>query len=638
MRDRRHQGCRDLRSCRRVHAERARRRDPLFTARSTLSLLGGKRRCRVGLCGVCVWRSRWRAPAAGSSDVGDAVTSGASLDLGAERSTEEVRCSTQAPTVADGYEFDCGFLTPETEALESMAVTGLGTGARNRCAHGPSCWVRLAVAAVLFAVVALAVAPRSASAYPVSGFTIWTIAGNGTSCSTAPACGDGGPAIDAQFQGPDGIAVDAAGNVYVADFANSEVRKITPQGTIIRIAGDGVACSTAPACGDGGAATSAELRTPGSVAVNASGDVFIADTGDDEVREVTPAGTITTVAGDGSPCSSPPTCGDGGPATSAHLTFPEAVAVDAAGDLYVADFSENEVREVAPSGTITRFAGTGAACSSPPACGDGGLATSAQLNGPDGVAVDPAGDVFIADANDQEVRKVTAAGTITTIAGGLGRPEAVAADALGDVFIADTTAQVVREVSATDALSTVAGNGTACGAPPICGDGGAATSAQLNSPEAVAVDPTGNVFVADANDHEVRWLTGPNTGTSGTPGSPGPGGAAGSPGTNGGPGPAGPAGKNLQAKLVLITFQIKKHRTYVSVRYALTRKATITLSVRPTHQPTVIVKRGHGHRGVNAITWDLQLDGKTARHGSYRLIVTAIFGNHTTHSGLTIHL
>ena len=496
-----------------------------------------------------------------------------------------------------------------------------------------------AAVALLFAVV-VAAGAGTAAGYPVSGYTIWTIAGHGTACLTAPACGDGGAAINAQLDGPDGIAVDATGNVYVADFAGNEVREITPQGTITRIAGNGVACSTAPACGDGGAATSAELRGPGGVAVDAAGDVFIADTGDREVRKVTPAGTITTVAGDGSPCAAPPACGDGSPATSAQLTSPEGVAVDAAGNLYVPDFADNEVREVTAAGTISRIAGTGAACAAPPACGDGGAATSAQLGGPDGVAVDVHGNVFIADANDHEVREVSPAGTISTIAGGLGRPEAVAVDSQGTVFIADTTAQIVREVSSTGSVSTIAGTGTACAAPPACGDGGAATSAQFNNPEAVAVDPSGNVFVADANDQEVRWLTGPQAGPPGARGSPGPGAAATPSGPAGAPGPAGSQGRpgTNQTLFFVVTFQAKTHRTHVSVRFTLTLKARITLSVRPAHHRPIIVTHGDGHAGVNVITWNRRLHGTPVHHGSYRIIVTATRGNHSTYSGITIHL
>ena len=230
--------------------------------------------------------------------------------------------------------------------------------------------VRVPAVPIAMCVVAL-VLSASASAYPTSGFSIYTIAGDGSPCTTAPACGDGAAATGAQLRTPEAVAVDGAGNVYVADAADDEIRKITPAGVITRIAGTGAGCSTPPACGDGGPATDARLSFPEGVAVDAAGNVYIADFSDSEVRKVTPAGTITTIAGNGSQCAGPPVCGDGGPATSARLR-PDGVAVRD-GIVYITDFGDNEVRRVAPDGTITTIAGTGSPCSSSTAaCGDGG--------------------------------------------------------------------------------------------------------------------------------------------------------------------------------------------------------------------------------------------------------------------------
>jgi len=298
----------------------------------------------------------------------------------------------------------------------------------------------------------------AAAAFPVSGFTIWTIAGTGFQCQTAPACGDGGAATSAPLHFPEQLAVDGTGDVIFADSDGNEVREISPSGTITRVAGNGTACANPSSCGDGGAATSAELRGPDAVAVDAAGNVYIADSGDNEIRKVSPSGTITTVAGNGTQCASISTCGNGGAATSAEFKSPEGVALDRAGDIYIADTGDNEVRKVSASGTITAFAGTGTACGSPPSCGDGGLATSATLTDPMGLALDGAGDLFIADTNDNEVREVSTSGMITRIAG----------------------------------------NGTACGTPTTgCGDGTTPTFAQLNFPAAVAVDGAGNVYIAD---------------------------------------------------------------------------------------------------------------------------------------------
>ena len=238
--------------------------------------------------------------------------------------------------------------------------------------------------------------------------TIKTIAGDGTRCQAAPACGDGGPATEAQLL-PVGVAVDAAGSVYIGDFGDNEVRKVSG-GVISRVAGDGRACTNlaaTPSCGDGGPATAAQLGQPWGLAVNSDGDLFIADSNDEEVREVTPGGTITTVAGNGAVCRAAPTCGDGGPATSAQLWAPHALAIDTAGNLYIGDANDAEVRRVTPAGTITRVAGTGTRCSSAPACGDGGSATAAQLSSNDGLATDGAGNVYIADSGDNEIRWLT---------------------------------------------------------------------------------------------------------------------------------------------------------------------------------------------------------------------------------------
>ncbi|HLI58676.1 MAG TPA: NHL repeat-containing protein [Solirubrobacteraceae bacterium] len=316
--------------------------------------------------------------------------------------------------------------------------------------------------------------PAAASAEP--GYTISRFAGNGSICRTAPSCGDGGPARSAQLNEPTAVAVEASGDVYIADPGDNEVRMVSPSGTITRFAGDGTRCrSPAAGCGDGGPATSAELNYPAAVAVDSAGDVYIADTGDEEVRMVSPSGTITTVAGDGVACANPSsTCGDGGPATSAQLDAPGGVAVTGAGDVYIADSGANKVREVSPSGTIATVAGDGVACQSaggpPNGCGDGGPATSAELDFPSGVAVDSAGNLYIADTYDLEVRVVSPSGTITRFAG----------------------------------------DGKPCTYPYGCGDGGPATSAELTRPIGVAVD-SGNVYIGDMDDQEVRMVASSGT-------------------------------------------------------------------------------------------------------------------------------
>jgi sugar lactone lactonase YvrE len=210
------------------------------------------------------------------------------------------------------------------------------------------------------------------------GGIITTVAGNGI----AGYSGDGGAATSAQLYHPYGVAVDAAGNLYIADTSNHRIRRVTPGGIITTVAGNGIAGYS----GDGGAATSAQLSYPDGMAVDAAGNLYIADNGNRRIRRVTPGGIISTVAGNGTRGYS----GDGGAAASAQLYAPSGVAVDAVGNLYIADAGNNRIRRVTPGGIITTVAGNGIAGYS----GDGGAATSAQVNYPWGVAVAAQGRIF----------------------------------------------------------------------------------------------------------------------------------------------------------------------------------------------------------------------------------------------------
>jgi hypothetical protein len=378
------------------------------------------------------------------------------------------------------------------------------------------------------------------------------------------------------------VSVDGAGNVLIADTQDEVVRRVDQAtGVITTIAGtERTACSASP-CGDGGAATSARLSSPSGVAVDGAGNVLIADTQDEVVRKVDHAtGEITTIAGtERTACSTSP-CGDGGAATSARLDTPGGVAFDGAGNVLIADSLDEVVRRVDHgSGVITPIAGTErTSCSASP-CGDGGAATSAKLASPSGVAVDGAGNVLIADSDDEVVRRVDhSSGVITTVAG-------------------------------TER--------TSCSASP-CGDGGAGSGATLNFPEGVAVDGAGNVLIADSGDHTIRLLAGLQAGPTGPSGPAGTAGPTGAPGPPGARGPQGPPGK-----LVLIAYQARASRTKVTVSYALTYNAALTLTVTPPRGKPIRVARAAGHAGIGALAWNRRLHGRRAKHGRYKLTITA---------------
>ena len=336
------------------------------------------------------------------------------------------------------------------------------------------------------------------------GFTITTVAGT----STIGYSGDGGPAIAAQLDQPQCVAVDAAGNVYIADYFNNVVREITPNGTINTIAGNG----TQGYSGDGGPATSAQLSFPYGLAIDSAGNLYIADSSNDVIREVTTDGNINTIAGNNTVGYS----GDGGPATSAQLYGPYGVAVDSAGDLYISDSGNQVIREVlAASGMIATVGGN----HYPGYSGDGGPVSGAQFNYPKGLAMDAAGNLYVADFGNSVVRKISANGTVTTVAGTgtagyagdggpavnaeLAYPESVALDSAGNLYIADTVNQTIREVLTNASIATIAGNGI----PGYFGDGGPATGAELFYPKGVAVGISGGVYVADWNNDVIRLLT-----------------------------------------------------------------------------------------------------------------------------------
>ena len=346
----------------------------------------------------------------------------------------------------------------------------------------------------------------------------WTI----TTVAGGPAIGDGGPAVEAHLRAPRGVAVDGAGNLYIADSPNHRILKVDSTGTITTIAGTGVPGFS----GDGGPAVEAHLRAPRGVAVDGAGNLYIADSPNHRILKVDSTGTITTIAGTGVPGFS----GDGGPAVEAHLAYPGGVAVDGAGNLYIADTANRRIRKVDSTGTITTITGTGADDYS--IIEDGGPAVEAFLAVPEGVAVDGAGNLYIVDTWSQRILKVDSTGTITTIAGrddlGTGNPgfsgdggpaveahfaypRGVAVDGAGNLYIADTDNQRIRKVDSTGTITTIAGTVVRNIARGFSGDGGPATAAQLYAPEGVAVDGAGNLYIADTHNRRIRKVD--STGT-----------------------------------------------------------------------------------------------------------------------------
>jgi hypothetical protein len=335
---------------------------------------------------------------------------------------------------------------------------------------------------------------------------IQTVAGNGK----FDLSGDGGPATNAQIDSPFGVSVDGSGNIFIGGSPANIRQFVASTGKIQTVAGNG----TSGFSGDGGPATSARLGFPFGVSVDGSGNIFIADQVNNRIREVTQAtGIIQTVAGNGTLGRS----GDGGPATSAELTFPVGVFVDDFGNIFIADQDNNRIQEVVQAtGFIQTVAGNGTLGFS----GDGGLATSAELNFPAGVFGDVSGNIFIADTSNSRIREVMAGtGVIQTVAGngtfgfsgdggpatsaGLNFPYGVSVSSSGNIFIADTGNSRIREVTAaTGIIQTVAGNGTA----GFSGDGGDAVSAELNFPKGVALDAFGSLFIADTLSGRVREI------------------------------------------------------------------------------------------------------------------------------------
>ncbi len=331
---------------------------------------------------------------------------------------------------------------------------------------------------------------------------ITTVAGNGKQGYS----GDGGLATNAELGRPTGVAVDNTGNIYIADWFNNRIRKVDTSGIISTFAGDGIAGY----CGDGEDSKKAELITPYTVSNDALGNVYIVDYGNHRIRKVNSKGIISTIAGNGVQNY----FGDGGPATNAELNSPSGVAVGKNGVIYCADKSGNFIHKIDTNGIISIIAGNGAKGFS----GDGRSSVNAQFNSPSLLSIDSIANLYIADLGNQRIREINNKGIISTMAGcgvigfsgdgsratdaKMNAPYNITLNSKGDMFIADFGNQRIRKVDKNGIISTIAGNGTI----GYTGDGGPAINAQLNYPSDAITDSFGNIYISDESNNCIRKI------------------------------------------------------------------------------------------------------------------------------------
>jgi streptogramin lyase len=321
--------------------------------------------------------------------------------------------------------------------------------------------------------------------------TVSTLAGAGV-----PGSADG-TGILASFNNPGGIAVDVSGTIYVADQSNNKIRKITAAGVVTTFAGSGAAVSV------DGTGTAAGFNFPTGITIDAAGNLFVAEFYGHTIRKITPAGAVTTFAGSG-------TAGNvDGTGAAASFNNPTDIAIDIAGNLYVTDYSNHKIRKITPAGIVTTLAGSGTSGSAD------GTGTAASFNLPVGLCVDPGGNVFVADYYNNLIRKITPTGVVTTIAGsgvyggtdGQGTaatfayPYDLAVDLQGNLFVTQS-AGMIRMISASNAVTTYAGSFVATGSID-----GPVTTAMFYWPQGIAMDGTGNLFITEQGNHAVRKIS-----------------------------------------------------------------------------------------------------------------------------------
>jgi serine/threonine-protein kinase len=307
----------------------------------------------------------------------------------------------------------------------------------------------------------------------------------------------GGILIIGSFEQPSGVAVDKLGYVYVADAGNDLILKISQSGTVSVFAGSGTAGFA------DGVGAAASFSGPAGVAVDATGNVYVADEGNEMIRKISPSGVVTTLAGNGKTGSA------NGTDTAASFFLPSGLAVDGAGNVYVADWGDQLIRKISPSGVVTTLAGNGNRGSA------NGTDTVASFYEPAGVAVDEAGNVYVADQHNDLIRMISPLGVVSTLAGSgahgsdngestaasFNIPNGVAVDSAGNVYVADEGNNLIRKISPSGGVTWLAGTGQTGSA------NGAGYAASFKNPSGVAVDGAGNVYVADKGNNLIRRIT-----------------------------------------------------------------------------------------------------------------------------------